>query len=135
MNKLDRINVMLVDDHTLLRETLAAYLLQGYPDFGVVLQAADGREAVELYARYQPDVVVMDVYMPYMDGFQATAEILRRFPQARIIILTGIEHSAYSHKAELVGAVRFLDKRVVGDQLVEAIRQVHAGRGGENPKG
>ncbi|MCI0396077.1 MAG: response regulator transcription factor [Chloroflexi bacterium] len=125
--KVESIRVMLVDDHHLVRLALGR-LLQNFPDLEVIAQAADGLEAVELYGQHKPDVAVMDVHMPKMNGFQATEEILRQFPRARIVILTGIDHPAYTTEARAAGAAAFLDKKAAPEQLAEVIRNVHAGR-------
>ena len=124
MNALVRL--MLVDDQRLMREGLRTLLeLEG--GFEVVAEAGDGSTALEAYARTQPDVVLMDVRMPGMDGVEATRRLRQRWPEARIIILTTFSEDAYVFEGLRVGALGYLLKDVSGQQLAEAVRTVAAG--------
>lgn len=111
---------MIVDDHLPLLDALAFHLEEA--GLEVVAQAADGAEAVRLYGERRPDLVLMDMHMPDMSGFEATEEILRRFPQARILLLSASDDHLYSDKAKAIGALGYLDKNVSIDGLVDFIR-------------
>jgi DNA-binding NarL/FixJ family response regulator len=120
------VRLMLVDDQRLMREGLRTLLeLEG--GFEVVAEAGDGSTALEAYARTQPDVVLMDVRMPGMDGVEATRRLRQRWPEARIIILTTFSEDAYVFEGLRVGALGYLLKDVSGQQLAEAVRTVAAG--------
>ncbi len=120
------IRVLLVDDHALLREGLAS-ILHGQPDIKVVGQADDGRRAVAGYNAHRPDVTVMDLQMPEMNGVCATKEICRTWPGARILVLTTYEGDAQALRALRAGASGYLLKSAARIELLEAIRTVHAG--------
>ena len=120
------INVLLVDDPRLLRDGLRT-LLELEDDLQVVAEAENGREALEAYARHAPDVVLMDIRMPEMDGVEATRRIRRAHPEARIIILTTFDDDEYVFDALRAGALGYLLKDVSGAELAEAIRTVAAG--------
>jgi DNA-binding NarL/FixJ family response regulator len=115
------ISVLLADDHELMREGLAK-LLQGQKDINVIGEAADGREAVQLAAQLKPDVVLMDVSMPVMDGIEATSQISKMLPAARIIGLT-MHKDPEIHKAMLnAGARACLLKSGSPEELVKNMR-------------
>jgi DNA-binding NarL/FixJ family response regulator len=120
------IRVMLVDDQRLMRDGLRT-LLELEPDMAVVGEAGDGQEALDLYADVQPDVVLMDVRMPLMDGVEATWRLCARWPEARVIILTTFDDDAYVFDGLRAGALGYLLKAVSGQELAEAIRTVVAG--------
>ena len=122
------IRVMIVDDHQMVREGLKV-LLSTCDDIEVVGEAADGAEAVELCSAVRPDVVLMDVMMPVMDGAEATAEIMRAFPEMRVIVLTSFVDQDYVQKALDAGAISYLLKDARPDALTRAIRDAVAGRG------
>ncbi|MCI0393973.1 MAG: response regulator transcription factor [Chloroflexi bacterium] len=124
MDNIRPIRVMLVEDHTVVRQALV-YLIQKYSDLELVAQAADGIEAVRFYSQHQPDVVLMDLDLPVMDGFQATREIISRYPQARIVALSALIGNTYAGMAHNAGALRYLDKTISPDTLVEVIRNVY----------
>ena len=117
---------MLVDDQALVR-TGFRLILQSEPDLTVVAEAADGRRAVELADAVRPDVVLMDVRMPVMDGIAATAELTARAIAPRVLVLTTFDLDEHVYDALAAGASGFLLKDVKADQLVEAIRIVHTG--------
>jgi DNA-binding NarL/FixJ family response regulator len=85
----DPIRIMIVEDHAVVRQGLAA-LLRTVPDFSIVAEAADGREAIELYRRHQPDITLMDLRLPQMNGVEAIGRIRIDFPQARIIVMMSL---------------------------------------------
>jgi DNA-binding NarL/FixJ family response regulator len=120
------IRVMLVDDQRLMREGLRI-LLDMEPDLEVVGEAGDGREAVESYPRLLPDVVLMDVRMPEMDGVEATRRILTHHPQARVVILTTFDDDEYVFEGIRAGAVGYLLKAASSEELANAVRTVASG--------
>ena len=121
------IRVMLVEDHQIVRQGLAA-LLKTEPDFSVVAEAGDGSEAVDLFRKHQPDVTVMDLRLPTITGAEAVAQIRREFPSARIIVLTTFDGDEDIYRALQAGARGYLLKGMSGDELMDAIRSVHAGK-------
>lgn len=128
MNETADIRVLIADDHQMVREGLKV-LLSTCADIKVVGEAADGAEAVEQCALLEPDVVLMDVMMPVMDGAEATARISAVRPQARVIALTSFVDRHYVEKAFDAGAISYLLKDARPDELVRAIRDAVAGRG------
>ena len=120
------IRLLLVDDQRLMRDGLKL-LLELEPDMVVAAEAADGQEALEAYARVLPDVVLMDIRMPGMDGVEATRRIRARWPDAKIIILTTFDDDEYVFEGLRAGAVGYLLKAVSGEELARAIRTVAAG--------
>ncbi len=120
------IRVMVVDDHPLLRQGVTA-VLQDEPDVVVVAEAASGREAVAAFEKHRPDVTLMDLQMPDVSGIDAIAEIRTRFPSARIVALTTYKGDVSALRALRAGAVGYLLKSQVLDELVETIRVVHGG--------
>ncbi|GAB3333355.1 response regulator [Marilutibacter aestuarii] len=120
------IRVLVVDDHPLLREGIAA-VLGAQPDMDVQGEATDGREAVELYARHHPDVVLMDLQMPGMDGIAAIEAIRQLDADARIVVLTTYRGDVRALRALRAGANGYLLKSMLRRELVETIRHVHAG--------
>jgi DNA-binding NarL/FixJ family response regulator len=120
------IRVLLVDDQRLMREGLRV-LLELEPDLEVVGEAGDGQQALDAYAALRPDVVLMDVRMPGMDGVEATRRLRERWPEARIIILTTFDDDAYVFEGLRAGALGYLLKDVSGNTLAEAVRTVAAG--------
>jgi two-component system NarL family response regulator len=121
------IRIMIVEDHAVVRQGLAA-LLAATPDFSIVAQAADGRQAVEMFRRHQPDITLMDLRLPQMPGVEAISRIRIDFPQARIIVLTTFDGDEDIYRALQAGARGYLLKGMTGEELVEAIRSVHAGK-------
>ena len=120
------IRVMVVDDHPLLRQGVTA-VLQDEPDVVVVAEAASGREAVAAFEKHRPDVTLMDLQMPDVSGIDAIAEIRTRFPSARIVALTTYKGDVSALRALRAGAVGYLLKSQVLDELMETIRVVHGG--------
>jgi DNA-binding NarL/FixJ family response regulator len=120
------IRILLVDDQRLMREGLRI-LLELEPDLKVVGEAKDGQTALEAYADLQPDVVLMDVRMPGMDGVEATWRLCDRWPQARVVILTTFDDDEYVFEGLRAGARGYLLKDVSGHDLAEAVRTVAAG--------
>ncbi|TDA64860.1 MAG: response regulator transcription factor [Chloroflexi bacterium] len=120
------IKVLLVDDQSLFREGLRT-LLEVQPDFQVVSEAANGEEALRLAATTQPDVVLMDLRMPVMDGVTATRRMRDLFPNLRVIVLTTFDDDETVFDGLRAGAVGYLLKDVTSDKLCEAIRAASRG--------
>jgi len=120
------IRLLLVDDQQLMREGLRI-LLELEPDLQIVGEAGDGQTALEVYANLQPDVVLMDVRMPGMDGVEATWRLRERWPEARVIILTTFDDDEYVFEGLRAGARGYLLKDVSGHDLAQAVRTVAAG--------
>lgn len=120
------IRVMIVDDHLMVRDGLQVFL-SVYDDLEVVAEAEDGEEAIELCAQVQPDVILMDVMMPNVDGPTATARILEAFPQVQVIALTSFVEEDLVRQAIQAGATGYLLKDVKPEKLAEAIRAAHRG--------
>lgn len=121
------IKILIADDHAILRAGIRA-LLQLHPDFEVVGEAGDGKEALVQTQKHHPDVVLMDIGMPGMDGLAATREIVAAHPQVRVLILTQHENREYVLPALKAGAAGYVLKRAPDDSLIQAIRAVHAGQ-------
>jgi NarL family two-component system response regulator LiaR len=121
------IRVMLVDDHTVVRSGLAAFL-SAYDDFQLAAEAADGEEAVRLCTRVQPDVILMDLVMPRMDGPTATRLIRERHPDIQVLALTSFKEDNLVHDVLKAGAIGYLLKNVTADELARAIRAAYRGR-------
>lgn len=121
------IKVLLVDDHAMVRRGLGAFL-SIYPDLQLVGEAESGAEALEQCARLQPDVVLMDLVMPEVDGATATAELRRQFPHVKVIALTSFREDELVQRVIQAGAIGYLLKNVSGVDLAQAIRAAHAGR-------
>lgn len=122
-----KIKVMIVDDHDMVRRGLASYLSIN-PDMQLVGEASDGEEAVRCCGVYQPDVVLMDLMMPKMDGIQATRAIRKQYPAVQVIALTSYQEKELVHQVILEGAISYLLKNVTGEELVAAIRKAAAGK-------
>ncbi|MEW5871867.1 MAG: response regulator transcription factor [Chloroflexota bacterium] len=118
------IRVMVVDDHAILRDGICS-LLEQQPDICVVGEAENGRLALELVAILKPDVVLMDIAMPEMNGMEATQHITREFPQVRVLILTQHDNREYIDPLLRAGASGYVLKRSGGRELVSAIHQVY----------
>jgi len=127
MSESGPIRVLLVDDHAVVRSGLSAFLL-AFDGLELVGEAGSGEEAVRLCDRLQPDVVLMDLVMPGMDGAQATRAIRDKCPAIQVIALTSFKEQELVERAMEAGAIGYLLKNVSADELAGAIRAAHAGR-------
>ncbi len=127
------IRVMLVDDHTMVRRGLATFL-KIFDDLQLVGEAASGDAAIRLCAEVLPDVILMDMVMPDMDGAAATRLIRQQFPQVQVIALTSFKEGDLVKNALEAGAIGYLLKDVSADELAQAIRAAHAGRATLSPE-
>jgi DNA-binding NarL/FixJ family response regulator len=121
------IRIMIVDDHPILRLGIAA-ILEGQSDMALVAEAANGAEALEQFRSTRPDVTLMDLQMPRMNGVDAITAICKEAPRARIIVLTTYAGDAQAMRALKAGAVGYLLKGAVRKELLDTIRVIHAGR-------
>ena len=119
--------VLIVDDHPLLRAGIAA-VIGGESDMVLVGEASNGREALERFRELRPDVTVMDLQMPELDGVAATAAIIDEWPDARVIMLSTYRGDAQAYRALKAGACGYMLKSTVRTDLLNALRAVHAGR-------
>lgn len=121
------IKVLAVDDHPLLREGIAA-VIDGEEDIQLVAEAVNGNEAIELFRRHHPDVTLMDLQMPGMNGIDAIVAIRSEFPNARFVVLTTYQGDVQALRALKAGASGYLLKNMLRKELLDTIRAVHAGR-------
>jgi two-component system, NarL family, response regulator LiaR len=127
------IRVMLVDDHNVVRSGLATFL-RAYEDLELVGEARNGLEAVNLCREKKPDVILMDLMMPEMDGIAATRAILADYPDVKIIAMTSFEDEELVHGVLAAGAISYLLKNVTSDELAKAIRDAVSGRSTLSPE-
>jgi len=124
---------MLVDDHTMVRRGLATFL-KAFDDLELAGEAENGQAAIQLCAKLQPDVILMDMAMPDMNGATATRAIRQQFPNVQVIALTSFKEEELVKSALEAGAIGYLLKDVSADELVRAIRSAHAGRATLSPE-
>ena len=127
MTQTNPIRVMIVDDHAMLRRGLR-FFLKGFDDLELVGEASGGQEAVELCAKTHPDVILMDMVMPDIDGAAATRLIREQTPSVQVIALTSFQDKDLIERALQAGAIGYLLKNVSAEELARAIREAHAGR-------
>lgn len=123
----DRLRVVIADDHAMLREGLIAFL-KAFPDLELVGEAADGQQALQLAVERRPDVVLMDLVMPVLDGIAATRAIRQRVPTTQVVVLTSFKEDSLVQSAIEAGAIGYLLKDARADDLAEAIRAAAIGR-------
>ena len=127
------VRVLIVDDHP-LAQAGARHFLNALPDLELVGEASSGAEALELCARVAPDVVLMDVMMPEMDGIETTRALKARFPSVRVLMLTSFSEGNVVQQAMQAGASGYLLKNATAMELAQAIRAAHAGRSALAPE-
>ena len=127
------IRVMLVDDHSMVRRGLATFL-KVFDDLQLAGEAESGEAAIQLCAEVLPDVILMDMVLPVMDGAAATRAIRRQYPQVQVIALTSFKEGRLVKNALEAGAIGYLLKDVSADELARAIRAAHAGRATLSPE-
>jgi len=121
------IKILSVDDHHLIREGIAS-VIRNQPDMELVAHASSGTEAIELYRQHRPDVTLMDIRLPGLSGIDATTAICSEFPHARIIIFTTSDGDVEVQRSLEAGARGYFLKSLPPDELIKAIREVHAGK-------
>ncbi len=132
-NDTHTIRVMLVDDHNVVRSGLATFL-KAFDDLELVAEARNGLEAVKLSREKKPDVILMDLMMPEMDGIAATKAILADCPEIKIIAMTSFEEEQLVQGVLAAGAISYLIKNVTSDELAKAIREAYSGRSTLSPE-
>lgn len=123
---MDKIKVLVVDDHAMMRDGIRA-LLGLYEDIEIVGEASDGKEAIDRAYELEPDVILMDIAMPGMDGLEATRRLKKKNPKIKVIGLTQHDNKEYILSTVKAGAVGYVPKRALGSDLVSAIRAVYRG--------
>jgi DNA-binding NarL/FixJ family response regulator len=123
---MQKITVLLVDDHTVVRQGLRV-LLESEKDIGVVGEAESGRQAVHMAKKLLPDVVVMDIAMPLLNGLEATRQIVKEVPSTKVLILSSYSDDEYVQQLTEVGAAGYLIKQTAANDLVKAIREAQRG--------
>jgi DNA-binding NarL/FixJ family response regulator len=123
---MNKIKVLLVDDHAMMRDGIRA-ILNLHDDIDMVGEASEGQEAIEKTRELSPDVVIMDVAMPDMDGIEATRRIRKESPNVKVIMLTQYNNKEYVLSAIKAGAAGYVPKRALGSELVSAVRAVNRG--------
>ncbi len=123
---MNKIKILVADDHAIMRDGIRA-LLSLHDDIEIVGEASEGKEAIEKAEELEPDVIVMDIAMPGMDGLEATRRITKKSLKAKILVLTQHDNKEYVLSTIKAGAAGYVPKRALGSELVSAIRAVHRG--------
>jgi DNA-binding NarL/FixJ family response regulator len=123
---MEKIKVLLADDHTIVRQGLKV-LLEAEPDIAVVGEAGNGREAVQMTKKILPDVVVMDIAMPGLNGLEATRQIVKEVPSAKLLVLSSYNDDEYVHQVTSAGATGYLLKQTAATELIRAVRETRRG--------
>jgi two-component system, NarL family, response regulator LiaR len=127
MSEKNKIKVMVVDDHPLVRHGIKT-VFEAYDDIILVAEAENGKEAIEMYGKHMPDIVLMDMMMPVIDGAEATSQLINRWPDAKIIALTSFNDNDLIKNSLKAGAVSYLLKDVSGAKLVKTIKDIYKGQ-------
>jgi DNA-binding NarL/FixJ family response regulator len=123
---MQKITVLLADDHTVVRQGLRALLI-GEGDIDIVGEAGDGRAAVQMVKKLLPDVVVMDIAMPQLNGLEATRQITHSVPSTKVLVLSSYSDDEYVQQLTEAGAAGYLIKQTAANELLKAIREAHRG--------
>jgi DNA-binding NarL/FixJ family response regulator len=123
---MEKIRVLLVDDHTVVRQGLRV-LLEAEQDITIIAEADTGRQAVQLTKKHLPDVVIMDIAMPMLNGLEATRQIIREVPSAKVLVLSSYSDDEYVHQLTEAGAAGYLLKQTAATDLIKAIREAKKG--------
>ncbi len=123
---MNKIKILMVDDHAIMRDGIRA-LFGLYDDLEIVGEVSEGKEAIEKARELVPDVVIMDIAMPGMDGLEAARRIRKKNPKVKVLVLTQHDNREYILSAIKAGAAGYVPKRAVGSELVSALRAVHMG--------
>ncbi len=123
---MEKIRILLVDDHTVVRQGLRV-LLEAEPDITIVAEADTGRQAVQLARKHLPDVVVMDIAMPTLNGLEATRQIIKEVPTARVLALSSYSDDEYVQQLTEAGAAGYLLKQTAAADLIKAVREARKG--------
>ncbi len=123
---MDKIRVLVVDDHAIMRDGIRA-LLDIYDEVEIIGEASEGKEAIEKTRELLPDVIVMDIAMPGMDGLEATRRITKKNPKVKVLVLTQYDNKEYILSTIKAGAAGYVPKRAVSSELISAIRAVYKG--------
>src|SRR5436190_8552675 len=123
---MQKITVLLADDHTLVRQGFRA-LLEAEPDIAIVSEANTGRQAVQLVRKLRPDVVLMDIAMPLLNGLEATRQIIKEVPSSKVLVLSSYSDDEYVHQLTEAGAAGYLIKQTAANDLIKAIREAYKG--------
>ena len=127
INDTERITVMIADDHAMVRLGLRA-IVESFADFHLIGEAGDGKRAVQLCQQLHPNIILMDVMMPLLNGIEATRQVRAQCPQTQVIAITSFEDEQYIRDILQAGAMGFLLKNVSALELAAAIRSVHGGQ-------
>jgi two-component system, NarL family, response regulator LiaR len=127
MGEKNKIKVMIADDHPLVRHGIKT-VFEAYNDILLVAEAVNGREAIKMCGKYMPDVVLMDIVMPVLDGVEATEQIIKNWPDIKIITLTSFNDEDLIRKSLKAGAVSYILKNTSGAKLVKTIKDVYKGK-------
>jgi two-component system, NarL family, response regulator LiaR len=127
MGEKNKIKVMIVDDHPLVRHGIKT-VFEAYDDILLVAEAENGREAIKMCDKYMPDVVLMDMIMPVLGGVEATEQIIKNWPDVKIIALTSFNDEDLIRKSLKAGAVSYILKNISGARLVKTIKDVYKGK-------
>ena len=123
---MDKVKILIVDDHALLREGIRA-LLGVHDEIEIVGEASDGNESIKKALEFTPDVILMDLVMPGMNGLEAIHQLRKKIPTAKVLVLTQHETKAYILSAVKAGAAGYIPKKALSSELLTAIRTVHKG--------
>ncbi|KJC39388.1 LuxR family transcriptional regulator [Bradyrhizobium sp. LTSP885] len=133
VSNIEKVRVLIAEDQALIREGIATLLAQQNDDFEMLPGAADGEQAIEFARRYRPDVILMDLQMPRVDGIAATQRILRELPRTHVVVLTTFETNDLIFEAVSAGAKAYLLKDARIDEIATTIRAVMKGQSGLSP--